>query len=60
MILIVIITAIITIIITENMQGSLLYILPSPNNRVMKLYAVYSILLISFHNIFVEKEKNNE
>ena len=42
------------------MQGSLLYILPLPNNRVMKLSAIYSILQIYFHNIFVEKEKYNE
>ena len=39
------------------MQGSLFYILPLPINRVMKLYATYSILHISFCNIFVEKEK---
>ena len=44
----------------ESMQGSPLYILPLPNNRVMKLYAIHSILHISFHNISVEKEKFNE
>ena len=43
-----------------NAQGSLLYILPLSNNRVVKLSAIYSILHISFHNIFVEKEKYNE
>ena len=41
-------------------EGSVLYILPLPNNRVMKLCAIYSILCISFHNVFVEKEKYNE
>ena len=41
----------------ESAQGSPLYILPLPNNRVMKLYAIYSILHISFCNIFVKKEK---
>ena len=45
---------------TENAQGSPLYILPLPNNRVMKLYIIYNILHISFHNIFIEKEKYNE
>ena len=45
---------------SENVQGSPLYILPLPNNRVMKLHAIYSILLTSFHNIFIEKEKYNE
>ena len=44
----------------KNVQGSLLYILPLPNNRVMKLYAIYSILCISFQNIFIKKEKYNE
>ena len=47
-------------ITTENVQGSLLYILPLPNNRVIKLYAICSVLHISFHNIFVEKEKYKE
>ena len=38
--------------LSENMQGSLLYILPLPNNRVVKLFTVYNVL----HNIFIEKE----
>ena len=42
---------------TQSVQGSPLFILPLPNNRVMKLYAIYSILHISFHNIFIEKGK---
>ena len=42
------------------MQGSLLYTLPLPNNRVVKLSTIYSILSNSFCNIFVEKEKYNE
>ena len=44
----------------KSAQGNPLYILPLPNNRVMKLYAIYSILHISFCNIFVKKEKYNE
>ena len=44
----------------ENMQSSLLYILPLPNNREVKLSAIYSKLHISFQNIFAEKEKYNE
>ena len=59
-IVIMIVIVIVTTIIDENVQGILLYILPLPDNRVMKLYAIYSILCISFHNIFVEKEKYNE
>ena len=35
-------------------------ILPLPNYRVMRLYAIYSILHISFCNIFIEKEKYNK
>ena len=44
----------------ENVQGSLLYILLLPNNRVVKLYAIYRVLHISFCNIFIKKEKYNE
>ena len=59
-ILIFMVMSLLNISLTENAQGSLLYILPLPNNRVLKLSAIYSILHISLCNIFVEKEKYNE
>ena len=49
----VITTTVITVFTHQNMQGSLLYILPMPNNTVVKLFTIYNIL----HNIFIEKEK---
>ena len=40
----------------ESAQGSPLYILPLPYNRVLKLYTIYNVLHISFCDIFIEKE----
>ena len=42
------------------MQGSPLYIPSLLNNRTVKLLTIYSILCMSLHNIFLEKEKYNE
>ena len=41
--------------LSKNMQGSLLYIPTLPINRVVKLFAIYIILC----NIFMEKGKYN-
>ena len=45
---------------TESGQGGPLYIPSLLKNRTMKLFAIYSTLCISLHNIFIKKEKYHE
>ena len=56
-VIIIVIIVIVVASLSENVQGNPLYIPSLLNNLTMKLLVIYSILHISLHNIFVEKEK---
>ena len=51
---------IILVTLSSKVCKVVFYIPSLPNNRIVKLFAIYSVLHISLHNIFVKKEKYHE